>query len=228
MKKIKTIGILAVLSGVLLMGCSRNAAPAISAPFQSAPVYVQSDCDSSVQAAVAAVEKALRSKDTAGCAELLCSVVELTDKLNTSDKKLVELKEKLLQITAVPVTVFTGKVKNSFNDIQKNSNNSTEIIRLKNSMLIQVDTIGQLHTDKNILGSRVRELQKEITKNKNSNTGPGTNTVKSGNTTDKAPVIAWLLVFLAGGVFFQIVPYLFKTYLFPWLGKLSIVKKLLT
>lgn len=223
MKKIKTIGVLAVLSGVLLMGCSRNAAPAISAPFQSAPVYVQSDCDSSVQAAVAAVEKVLKSKDTAGCAELLCSVVELTDKLNTSDKRVVELKEKLLQITAVPVTVFAGKVKNSFNDIQKNSNNSTEIIRMKNSMLIQADTIGQLHTDKNILGSRVRELQKEITKNKNSNTGPGTNTVKSGNTTDKAPWFVWLIVFICGCIFGRVFPMLIKK-IIPGLNIFSLIK----
>lgn len=228
MKKIKTIGILAVLSGVLLMGCSRNAAPAISAPFQSAPVYVQSDCDSSVQAAVAAVEKALKSKDTAGCAELLCSVVELTDKLNTSDKKLVELKEKLLQITAVPVTVFTGKVKNSFNDVQKNSNNSTEITKLKNALQIRDSQFDSVSFANISLNGKIKDLQKEITRNKNSSSGENSpNTAKSGNSKTSAPWFVWVIVFCCGGITFKVVPMLVKKAL-PAIGSLSFVKKLLT
>lgn len=104
-----------------------------------------------------------------------------------------------------PKTIIVDKSKkkfrNSFNNTEKNNNNSTEVIKMRNSMLIQADTIGQLHTDKNILGSKVKDLEKEITKNKNSTTGDNApNTNKSGNTTKKAEWYLWVIVFLAGGL----------------------------
>lgn len=224
MKKVNLLLLLITLLGV--SSCSGKLLPRKSKQAQPQPQTagtvnpVAEDCDSTAEAAL----KTIANNDTTDqCQQLKIDNYIMATRLQSCAHEVEILNE---QLALKPKAIDKSKtvIKNSFNDVQKNSNNSTEIIKLKNSLLAKDSSILSLEAQNIGLNSRIRDL----TKNKNSNTGSGSNTAKSGNTTDKAPFIAWLLVFLAGGVFFHIVPYLCKTYAFPWLGKLSFVKKLLT
>lgn len=226
MKKVNLLLLLITLLGV--SSCSGKLLPRKSKQAQpqtaSTVNPVAEDCDSTAEAAL----KTIANNDTADqCQQLKIDNYIMATRLQSCAHEVEILNEQLALKPKVIETFIDNsrtKYKNSFNDVQKNSNNSTEIIKLKNSLLAKDSSILSLEAQNIGLNSRIRDL----TKNKDSNTGSGSNTAKSGNTTDKAPFIAWLLVFLAGGVFFHIVPYLCKTYAFPWLGKLSFVKKLLT
>lgn len=115
------------------------------------------------------------------------------------------------------------KIKNSFNETTKNSNNSTEITKLKNAIQIRDSKLDSVSFKNIALQGKVKELEKELTKNKNSNSGSGTNSAKSGNTTNKAPWYVWLIVFICGWIFGRVFPMIIKK-IFPALNIFSFIK----
>lgn len=115
------------------------------------------------------------------------------------------------------------KIKNSFNETTKNSNNSSEVTKLKNAIQIRDSKLDSVSFENIALHGKVKDLEKEITKNKNSNTGAGSNSNKSGNTTNKAPFIAWIIVFICGWIFGRVFPMLVKRFV-PGLNIISFIK----
>ena len=93
------------------------------------------------------------------------------------------------------------KIKKSYNDVTKNSNNSTEIIKLRKSLLFKDNIIDSLTLLNIVLSGKLKDADKEINRMKNSTTGDSSPSInKSGNTTSKAPWYTYLIVFAAGGI----------------------------
>lgn len=93
------------------------------------------------------------------------------------------------------------KIKKSYNDVTKNSNNSTEIIKLRKSLLFKDNIIDSLTLLNIVLSGKLKDSDKEISRMKNSTTGDSSPSInKSGNTTSKAPWYTYLIVFAAGGI----------------------------
>ena len=93
------------------------------------------------------------------------------------------------------------KIKKSYNDITKNSNNSTEIIKLRKALLFKENIIDSLTLENTNLSGKLKDADKEINRLKNSTTGDSSPSInKSGNTTSKAPWYTYLIVFAAGGI----------------------------
>ena len=118
-----------------------------------------------------------------------------------------------IKYTRFPVTIAKSpkkiKIKNSYNDITKRSNN--EDIRLSNSVLIKDATIDSLTMVTNILDGKLKTLNKGIERLKNSTKGDNSpNTIKSGNTTSKSPWYTFLIVFIAGGITSQAIRLIIK------------------
>lgn len=93
------------------------------------------------------------------------------------------------------------KIKKSYNDVTKNSNNSTEIIKLRKALLFKDNIIDSLTLENTNISGKLKDADKEINRLKNSTSGEQSpNTNKSGNTTSKAPWYTYLIVFAAGGI----------------------------
>ena len=93
------------------------------------------------------------------------------------------------------------KIKKSYNDVTKNSNNSTEIIKLRKALLFKDNIIDSLTLSNIVLSGKLKDSDKEINRMKNSTTGDSSPSInKSGNTTSKAPWYTYLIVFAAGGI----------------------------
>lgn len=93
------------------------------------------------------------------------------------------------------------KIKKSYNDITKNSNNSTEIIKLRKALLFKENIIDSLKIENTNLSGKLKDADKQISRMKNSTTGDSSPSInKSGNTTSKAPWYTYLIVFAAGGI----------------------------
>lgn len=93
------------------------------------------------------------------------------------------------------------KIKKSYNDVTKNSNNSTEIIKLRKALLFKDNIIDSLTLENTNISGKLKDADKEINRLKNSTTGDSSPSInKSGNTTSKAPWYTYLIVFAAGGI----------------------------
>lgn len=93
------------------------------------------------------------------------------------------------------------KIKKSYNDVTKNSNNSTEIIKLRKALLFKDNIIDSLTLENTNISGKLKDADKEINRLKNSTSGEQSpNTNKSGNTTSKAPWYTYVIVFAAGGI----------------------------
>lgn len=149
-----------------------------------APIIIKNNCDSLIKSALEKVQ--LNSTHNN---DLQVEIIRLSHSLSECQNDNLKCK---FELASKPTTVYTGKttIKNSFNDETK----------LKNSIMIRDSRIDSLKLVNVALNSKVKDLEKQITKNKNSSSGNNSpNTAKSGNTTKKASWYLWLIVFIAGG-----------------------------
>lgn len=163
---------------------------------------IQQNCDSAIQASLLAYINASDADTSDIQKEILRCVkynMELKMQVSALEAKLILKPKEVQTIILVPAPVEKQKtpkkikIKNSYNDITKRSNN--EDIRLSNSVLIKDATIDSLTMVTNILDGKLKTSNKEIERLKNSTKGDNSpNTIKSGNTTSKAPIIAWVIV----------------------------------
>lgn len=203
--KSKTKIWLALLGMLVLVSCGRTIVPAAANPYPN--VVVKNDCDSLIKDAMLQVKKKDSFKGP-DCRYFEKMVFSLSQKLSAANIENAELKKKLQAIPAPPVTIITGKVKNSFNDVQKNSNNQTEVYNLKKSIMQKADSIAILTANNIALDGKLKANEKEITRLKNSSHGDQSpNTVIApkkgsiagdGNTQDNSRKLAWWWVFVAG------------------------------
>lgn len=169
---------------------------------QMYPSSQKQDCDSAIQASLLAYINASDVDTSDIQVEILRCVkynMELKMQVSALEAKLILKPKEVQTIILVPAPVEKQKtpkkikIKNSYNDITKRSNN--EDIRLSNSVLIKDATIDSLTMVTNILDGKLKTSNKEIERLKNSTKGDNSpNTIKSGNTTSKAPIIAWVIV----------------------------------
>lgn len=96
--------------------------------------------------------------------------------------------------------------KKSFNQVVKNSNNTTEVYRLRKSLQVKSDSLAYLQAENFALAGKVKELAKKSTTGANS-----PNIAKSGNTTKKADWYIWIIIFVAGGITSQAVRIIVKS-----------------
>ena len=169
---------------------------------QMHPSPQKQDCDSAIQASLLAYINA-SDTDTSGIQVEILRCVKYNNELKLQiaaiEAKLILKPKEVQTIIIVPAPADKQKapkkikIKNSYNDITKRSNN--EDIRLSNSVLIKDATIDSLTMVTNILDGKLKTSNKEIERLKNSTKGDNSpNTIKSGNTTSKAPIIAWVIV----------------------------------
>ncbi|HUM50483.1 MAG TPA: hypothetical protein PK431_01665 [Chitinophagales bacterium] len=149
-------------------------------------VIEQTNSDSLIQSALAKI----KTDSVVPCKDLQVDVVRLSQALSDCYKY-------ESQCSTVIVDKSKTKYKNSFNDITKNSNNTTEVNNLKRSVQLKSDSIANLTADNLALNGKVKDLVK-IKKSTTGDSSPNTN--KSGNTTKKAEWYLWLIVFIAGGI----------------------------
>lgn len=180
------IFIVAIIS---LSACNRKSVPEKTEIPQES-IVVHSDCDSLIQSAVDSIKKYSSVKSPGGksdCSGAISLVSKVTKKLNESEKRVKQLEEQIKNTpTVAPVQVFKGKIKHSFNDIQRNSNNQTEINNLKNSLQLKDSVIATIEAENLMLNSRIKAL-------KGSAVGDG-NTIKNSK-------MSWWWIFLAGYLF---------------------------
>lgn len=157
------------------------------------PIVIVNDCDSIIRSALQKLEL-----DTCINDDLQVQIIKLSQSLSECQKDNLKCK---FDLASKPTNIYTGKTtfKNSFNDVQKNSNNISELTKLKNSFQSLNSQFDSVSFENFTLQGKIKTLEKEITKNKNSSSGANSpNTAKSGNTTSKASWYLWVIVFFAG------------------------------
>lgn len=155
----------------------------------------------------------IQTNDSNACEELQVEVIRLSQALYDCQLDNDACATALVEKPTTVIDKRRSKVKNSFNDITKNSNNQTEVYNLKKSLLVKGDSIACLQADKIALNGKIKDL----TKNKNSNSGSGSNTAKSGNTTNKGSPWPWILLGAAGWFIIQNVGFRALKIYFPFL-----------
>jgi len=161
---------------VILMSCSKKHTPQ--------QTIITNNCDSLVEATLKQIQnqpKFIDCEDTAYtsfCDSMTTANVYLAKEISTLTMK-VTVKDKVIDsLKQSKPNVYIDKSRHK----TKNSNNNTEVTKLRNAIQIvnsQLDSV----SFKNIaLNGKVKELEKELTKNKNSTTG-NQSPNKSGNVT---------------------------------------------
>lgn len=168
---------LVVLGMSLLIGCNRKIAPTISSAL---PAPAVSDCDS----VLVEVIKVIHDTTNTGCKKDAILLDKMVLKLQDANKKYLilynqyqDLQMRYNSAPKEPVNVFSGKIKNSFNI------SSTEVNKLKNSILAKDSAIAHLEGENASLVAKVRA-------NGGSAIGDG-NTITTKKTN-------WWWIFLAG------------------------------
>lgn len=184
----KLITYLSIIS--LLVACASQKSTQQNQP---STVIVNTNCDSLIQSALFKI----KSDSVTPCEDLQVEIIRLSQALSDCKKNESEC---TIALSLKPTTVIDKsrtKYRNSFNDITKNSNNTTEVNNLKRSIQVKSDSIAYLQANNLALNSKVKDL----TKIKKSTTGDNSpNTNKSGNTTNKASWYLWLITFCVGGL----------------------------
>lgn len=178
-----------ILLILLLTGCGKNTVPQ------------KTQIDAVIEQAKETIQNApspIECEDSAFidfCNILKMHNIQLINKLQDKDGTIQVMSQIIDSLEKKPTTIIDKsrnktKIKKSYN----------EDIKMKNSLLIKDSQIDSLNINNLALKGKIKDLEKEITKNKNSSTGENSpNTVKSGNTTKKASWYLWLIVFIAGG-----------------------------
>lgn len=158
------------------MSCSRKTLPEIT------PIVIKTDCDSLIKATLSKVGKSAKSDS---CNNFSFEIIQLSEELSQCKSEL--LKSQIV-MSKQPTTIITGKVKKSFNI------DNSEVIKLRNSLFAQADSIASINAENLALKGKVKDLQKL----KNSTTGDSSPTmVKSGNTTNKSN---WWWIYFGGAL----------------------------
>lgn len=166
-------------------------------------ITIVNNCDSLIEETLKKIQKQpqnINCKDSSYinfCNDLQSTNITLASKISKLSLELL-VKQKVIDslILAKPsVYINKSKIKT------KNSNNNTDVTKLKNSFLISKSQLDSITFENISLKGKIKLLEKEVTKNKNSTTGDSSPNVRdAGNTTKKAEWYVWLIVFLAGGI----------------------------
>ena len=133
------------------------------------------------------------------CNQMVESNIQLIDKVSSLNKTVSLQKREIDSLGKVKPTTYIDKSRTKTKT--KNSNNTSEVTKLKNAMQIKDSQLDSVSFENLALNGKVKDLEKENTRLKNSTTGENSpNTNKSGNTTKKASWYLWLIVFVAGGI----------------------------
>jgi len=133
------------------------------------------------------------------CNQMVESNIQLIDKISSLNKTVSLQKREIDSLGKVKPTTYIDKSRTKTKT--KNSNNTSEVTKLKNAIQIKDSQLDSVSFENLALNGKVKDLEKENTRLKNSTTGENSpNTNKSGNTTKKASWYLWLIVFVAGGI----------------------------
>lgn len=133
------------------------------------------------------------------CNQMVESNIQLIDKISSLNKTVSLQKKEIDSLGKVKPTTYIDKSRSRTKT--KNSNNTSEVTKLKNAIQIKDSQLDSVSFENLALNGKVKDLDKENTRLKNSTTGENSpNTNKSGNTTKKASWYLWLIVFVAGGI----------------------------
>ena len=133
------------------------------------------------------------------CNQMVESNLQLIDKVSSLNKTVSLQKKEIDSLGKVKPTTYIDKSRTKTKT--KNSNNTSEVTKLKNAIQIKDSQLDSVSFENLALNGKVKDLEKENTRLKNSTTGENSpNTNKSGNTTKKASWYLWLIVFVAGGI----------------------------
>jgi len=133
------------------------------------------------------------------CNQMVESNLQLIDKISSLNKTVSLQKREIDSLGKVKPTTYIDKSRTKTKT--KNSNNTSEVTKLKNAIQIKDSQLDSVSFENLALNGKVKDLEKENTRLKNSTTGENSpNTNKSGNTTKKASWYLWLIVFVAGGI----------------------------
>jgi len=133
------------------------------------------------------------------CNQMVESNLQLIDKVSSLNKTVSLQKREIDSLGKVKPTTYIDKSRTKTKT--KNSNNTSEVTKLKNAIQIKDSQLDSVSFENLALNGKVKDLDKENTRLKNSTTGENSpNTNKSGNTTKKASWYLWLIVFVAGGI----------------------------
>lgn len=133
------------------------------------------------------------------CNQMVESNLQLIDKVSSLNKTVSLQKREIDSLGKVKPTTYIDKSRSRTKT--KNSNNTSEVTKLKNAIQIKDSQLDSVSFENLALNGKVKDLDKENTRLKNSTTGENSpNTNKSGNTTKKASWYLWLIVFVAGGI----------------------------
>lgn len=166
-------------------------------------ITIVNNCDSLIEETLKKIQNQpqnINCKDSSYinfCNDLQSTNITLASKISKLSLELL-VKQKVIDslILAKP-SVYIDKSKTK----TKNSNNNTDVTKLKNSFLISKSQLDSITFENISLKGKIKLLEKEVTKNKNSTTGDSSPNVRdAGNTTKKAEWYVWLIVFLAGGI----------------------------
>jgi len=165
---------------------------------QAAPI--NTDCDSLIQAALENI-----AADTMGLRislgnTLILDNIRLTQALSDAQKQAATYKHDLIN-KPTETTIYTGKIKNSFNDIVKNSNNNSEVIKLRNSILIKDSAYANLQAENLALQGKIKQKPTGgsvigVGNEVNNSKAKGGGVIGDGNTitTKKTSVWPWILL----------------------------------
>lgn len=163
---------------------------------KSSPVELYKAQKESSDSAISKALAIVSNKDSIDCKETALQVIILSQRLSDCESANADLNiivaEKPKEKETIIVDKRKTKYRNSFNDIQKNSNNSTEIIKLKNSILVKDSAIANLVSENFLLNSKLKEKPKKVAK-KGSAIGDGNTITTKKNT--------WWWIFVAGYLF---------------------------
>lgn len=166
-------------------------------------ITIVNNCDSLIEETLKKIQKQpqnINCKDSSYinfCNDLQLTNITLASKVSKLSLEIL-VKQKVIDslILAKP-SVYIDKSKTK----TKNSNNNTDVTKLKNSFLISKSQLDSITFENISLKGKIKLLEKEVTKNKNSTTGDSSPNVRdAGNTNKKAEWYVWLIVFLAGGI----------------------------
>lgn len=143
------------------ISCSRKSV-AKSSPVDVYNTQKAKQNDSLIQAAL----KTVINQDSTCSEDAALQVILLAQRLSDCESVNADLNILLAQAPKEKIVVDKSrtKIKNSFNDVQKNNNNTTELYKLKNSLLARDSSIAELQAENAALGARLKDKTKVTAK----------------------------------------------------------------
>lgn len=117
------------------------------------------------------------------CNQMVESNIQLIDKISSLNKTVSLQKKEIDSLGKVKPTTYIDKSRTKTKT--KNSNNTSEVTKLKNAIQIKDSQLDSVSFENLALNGKVKDLEKELTKNKNSTTG-NQSPNNSGNITKKS------------------------------------------